>query len=346
MSILLYVAGALFVAIGAAVIGFGIPINEFSFGNTLIIAGTVTVVGGLIVLALGVVVRELQYLADMYGRASVRAPKASDFDSPPRPMPPPPAARMPSPPRAAGLRPAEAPPQEPAVSVAPAPEPREEVTPVRNDLPSPLPSRRPVTTPVALPVVPPASRPAEELFGAPSLPNPAEIPDFDRSDRFRPGDVEAAEAAELAEAGEWDETAGSDEVVEVVEVDAVEAEPPVLGPTPKGATSSASVAEEKPEHSYFDAMWPADDEKPKAADVRSSRAEFAEWAPEPPVSQVEQEEPPAEEEARTVPILKSGVVDGMGYTLYVDGSIEAELPQGTLRFASINELRAHLERTS
>ena len=34
----------------------------------------------------------------------------------------------------------------------------------------------------------------------------------------------------------------------------------------------------------------------------------------------------------------------MGYTLYVDGSIEAELPQGTLRFASINELRSHLEK--
>jgi hypothetical protein len=48
---------------------------------------------------------------------------------------------------------------------------------------------------------------------------------------------------------------------------------------------------------------------------------------------------------RTVAVLKSGVVDGMGYTLYVDGSIEAELPDGTLRFASINELRAHLEKT-
>ena len=48
---------------------------------------------------------------------------------------------------------------------------------------------------------------------------------------------------------------------------------------------------------------------------------------------------------RAVAILKSGVVDGMGYTLYVDGSIEAELPQGTLRFASINELRSHLEKT-
>ena len=51
-------------------------------------------------------------------------------------------------------------------------------------------------------------------------------------------------------------------------------------------------------------------------------------------------------EPRTVAILKSGVVDGMGYTLYVDGSIEAELPQGTLRFASINELRDHLENNA
>ena len=49
---------------------------------------------------------------------------------------------------------------------------------------------------------------------------------------------------------------------------------------------------------------------------------------------------------RAVAILKSGVVDGMGYTLYVDGSIEAELPQGTLRFASINELRSHLAKNA
>jgi hypothetical protein len=45
-----------------------------------------------------------------------------------------------------------------------------------------------------------------------------------------------------------------------------------------------------------------------------------------------------------VSILKSGVVDGMAYTLYSDGSIEAELPQGTMRFGSIEDLRAHLER--
>ena len=37
--------------------------------------------------------------------------------------------------------------------------------------------------------------------------------------------------------------------------------------------------------------------------------------------------------------------DGMAYTLYTDGSIEAELPQGTMRFSSIEDLRAHLENT-
>jgi hypothetical protein len=40
------------------------------------------------------------------------------------------------------------------------------------------------------------------------------------------------------------------------------------------------------------------------------------------------------------------VVDGMAYTLYTDGSIEAELPEGMVRFASIDELRAHLEKHS
>ena len=46
-----------------------------------------------------------------------------------------------------------------------------------------------------------------------------------------------------------------------------------------------------------------------------------------------------------VSILKSGVVDGMAYTLYTDGSIEAELAQGVVRFASIEELRNHLENS-
>ena len=52
------------------------------------------------------------------------------------------------------------------------------------------------------------------------------------------------------------------------------------------------------------------------------------------------------DELRPPAILKSGVVDGMAYTLYADGSIEAQLPQGTVRFGSIAELRAHIENNS
>ena len=45
-----------------------------------------------------------------------------------------------------------------------------------------------------------------------------------------------------------------------------------------------------------------------------------------------------------ISVLRSGIVDGMAYTLYSDGSIEAQLPRGILRFGSITELRHHLEQ--
>jgi len=53
--------------------------------------------------------------------------------------------------------------------------------------------------------------------------------------------------------------------------------------------------------------------------------------------------PPRPEEPPVITVLKSGVVDGMAYSLYSDGSIEAQMPEGMMRFASIDELRAHLD---
>jgi hypothetical protein len=47
-----------------------------------------------------------------------------------------------------------------------------------------------------------------------------------------------------------------------------------------------------------------------------------------------------------VVVLKSGIVDGMAYSLYSDGSIEAQMPEGMMRFASIDELRVHLDQRS
>jgi hypothetical protein len=57
----------------------------------------------------------------------------------------------------------------------------------------------------------------------------------------------------------------------------------------------------------------------------------------------DQNPPPRTEDYPQVTVLKSGLVDGMAYSLYSDGSIEAELPEGMMRFASISELRAHLD---
>ena len=68
--------------------------------------------------------------------------------------------------------------------------------------------------------------------------------------------------------------------------------------------------------------------------------QFREPAPEPRPAA------PAPEAPTAVSILKSGVVDGMAYTLYSDGWIEAQLPQGTLRFGSITELRNHIEQSA
>jgi hypothetical protein len=110
-------------------------------------------------------------------------------------------------------------------------------------------------------------------------------------------------------------------------------------------------------NTYFDAMWPAEpklpDEKPtdsKPVESKPADLKRAGDAPADDIYDAERETDAfaavPDDEPRAVAILKSGVVDGMGYTLYVDGSIEAELPQGTLRFASINELRSHLEKTS
>jgi hypothetical protein len=53
---------------------------------------------------------------------------------------------------------------------------------------------------------------------------------------------------------------------------------------------------------------------------------------------------PIHPEPRPLSVLKSGVIDEMAYTLFTDGSIEAQMPDGTMRFASIEELRHHLDQ--
>ena len=119
------------------------------------------------------------------------------------------------------------------------------------------------------------------------------------------------------------------------------------------AVNAARRPQAQPKGSLFDSLWPkAQRGSPEAPPpvalqvvppplVAPPALEAAPQVPAPqPVPAVQ------EAAAAAVSILKSGVVEGMAYTLYSDGSIEAQLPGGTLRFGSITELRNHIEQNS
>src|SRR5258708_33726457 len=72
MMVLLLIAGIAFLLAGVLTIGFGIPVKEFSFGNTLILTGTVAACTGLIMLGLWMVVRELKNIARRLGPGVAR----------------------------------------------------------------------------------------------------------------------------------------------------------------------------------------------------------------------------------------------------------------------------------
>jgi hypothetical protein len=280
MSIFLYVLGIVSVLAGVAAIVAGIPVKEFSFGDTLIGSGATGLVGGLVLIGLGAAVAQLQRIAEFLGaRPLARAGQV-----------------------------------EPAVRIGNGPG--------RVPFP-PKPKSEPREHPAEMPVVSrlqPKDRDSDAQLGvAPLLPNP-DMP------------LMADEEAEQLPLSPREAAAPSSRELPGKDQDVL----PDFGGEPPPP----------PRPSYFDKMWPTEDRNPPAA------PEPAPPRPEsiPRVPEMDDVEPvaeePRDEEINPVAVLKSGVVDGMGYTLYVDGSIEAELPDGTLRFASINELRAHLEKNS
>src|SRR5690242_12718528 len=74
VSFLLLAIGVFALVAGLIMVGFGVPINEFSFGNTLISAGTTAAVGGLIIVGLGLAVGQLRRIAEMLALQSHARP--------------------------------------------------------------------------------------------------------------------------------------------------------------------------------------------------------------------------------------------------------------------------------
>jgi hypothetical protein len=175
----------------------------------------------------------------------------------------------------------------------------------------------------------------------------AKIPTIPRVENGR-----LTETADLSQA--LRETAGLDAgVAEVKSVAAVAraangAASPVRSLPRIDLKSRPAAAPDKSKVSVFNTFWPASPRRDKEAGPGQIAASSPSLAQEPrPAADPAQAvpAPAATHASSSVSVLKSGVVEGMAYTLYSDGSIEAQLPQGTLRFGSIRALRNHIENT-
>jgi hypothetical protein len=332
MSVLLLILGVVVAASGVAAIGFGIPLNEFTLGTTLMSGGVTALTGGLILIGLSAVVSELSRLADGRKRVSPRPaqrsgevfePAAPDVSMSPLPAPvavstprPPPMPNIPLPPRPRPEAPARD--ARPAAPHQPSPSSVEVSAAAIERLRSTIPRTE------APRVEPAAAGHGEE---APLSPNGATAPYQPRA-RTEPVIPEPRITAE-------ERAGGGVDALKTSRLDFLFRSKP---------------ARPAPQPENFDTIWPAD-ARPEGSAAPASE-------PQPAPQQVEKPssiappmrdlppEPEAPEAPQAATILKSGVVDGMAYTLYTDGSIEARLPQGTIRFGSVAELRAHIESNS
>jgi hypothetical protein len=281
MMVLMLVAGIGCLLAGLLAIGFGIPVKEFSFGNTLILAGAVAACTGLVILSLWVVLREVKNIAQRLGLDETLDRAGTALQS----------AVVATEGGLFGRDQATA----EETGGAPAPWQDEAAARARQDA---SPEGEPAET---------AAKPKRNLM----------FSSTSRKERERA----QARAADPSAAG--------------------------LGPAPVATPPAPEISEAIP--ATFDDAWPKPD-RARSAEVppqrRSGRAPstFSEataggaaGTDRPPPAVRNEDQPP-------VTVLKSGVVDGMAYSLYSDGSIEAQMPEGMMRFASIDELRSHLDQ--
>jgi hypothetical protein len=296
MMVLLLIAGIGILLAGLVGIGFGIPVKEFSFGNTLIVTGVVAACTGMIMLSLWAMVRELKHLALGLG-SGVATPSRAEIAK--RPL---------------------AAPRDPAGESGGFPPGREQ---------------------------PGAANPGDAEADASSTLSPPPWQDEVAARERGRNDSPPAEAAPATKQRRnllfSSSSRKERERAEARTADPSAADvrsPLPAAPPPKPSEAAAPAT--------FDDAWPQS-ERARTADPslprRSPRAPTTFTEPDVPAPGADRYSPAARsEEHPPVTVLKSGVVDGMAYSLYSDGSIEAQMPEGMMRFASIDELRAHLDQ--
>jgi hypothetical protein len=302
MMVVMLVVGIGCLLAGILAIGFGIPVKEFSFGNTLILAGAVAACTGLVILGLWAVVRELRIIAQRLGPAV-----SLDLEGAPL---------------------------QPAVATSPS---RQHVSESGGFLFS-------------------RDEPGgERVAGAESDSHPSAPPSVPWQNEAvarspRGGAVPVPEPVETAPAVKPKRnlmfSSSSRRERERMQARATaEASVTDLNPVPAAVPPAPEIGEAAP--AALDSGWTRPERsRPVEAPARrggrapSTFSEATSGAAEidhQPSAVHNEDQPP-------VTVLKSGVVDGMAYSLYSDGSIEAQMPEGMMRFASIDELRSHLDQ--
>jgi hypothetical protein len=298
MMVVLLIAGIGVLLVGLLSVGFGIPVKEFSFGNTLILTGTIAACSGMILLGLWMVVRELRTIAGRLG-----------FGIPGTALQP----------AAAGATPRQPLENEGFLFG------RDEPTLENPGLQPPAPAS--ASSPA--PWQDEAAARDRGRVDAPSVPEPVPAAPAVKPRRNLLFSTSSRKERERAEA-------------RAIDPSALEADPAAAAAPPVPEPNEAPPA-------TFDDAWPLSERAKAAAAVpppmRSSRAPSTFTEANPDATGADPYPPaPRKADAPPVTVLKSGVVDGMAYSLYSDGSIEAQMPEGMMRFASIDELRSHLDQ--
>ena len=318
MYAFLLILGGVIAAAGVVLIGPGLPFGGRDYDASIVTPGAVAIVGGLILIGLALAVRMLGRIEKALAARPLPHPLLQEEAAAPAT-------------------------EEPAPAVAAAPPPRIPFPPkpVAEPAAPPAPA---VAAPRVLPEDAALERLREKFPTLVRLENAPVVEDADVSLSPKPS-VRADEAVAEANSAVARQTNG--------------AAPARIEPRLEVQARPAS----RPERAKnFEAFWPKKQRPGQEAPAPAVQQPAAEQPPALPVEPALTPEPvqfqfrepapeprpaaPAPEAPATVSILKSGVVDGMAYTLYSDGSIEAQLPQGMLRFGSITELRNHIEQSA
>ena len=313
MYAFLLILGAVIAAAGVVLIGPGLPFGGRDYDASIVTPGAVAIVGGLILIGLALAVRALGRIEKALAARPLPHPVLQEEAAAP-----------------AAEEPAAAVPARIAFPPKPVTEPA----------PPPAPA---VATPRVLPEDAALERLREKFPTLVRLENAPVVEDADVSLSPKPS-IRADEAVAEANNAVAQQSNGA----------ALRIEPRL--------EVQARPANRPERAKNFEAFWPKKQRPGQEAPAPAAKQPAAQQPPALAVEPVLTPEPvqfqfrepapeprpaaPAPEAPATVSILKSGVVDGMAYTLYSDGSIEAQLPQGTLRFGSITELRNHIEQSA